>query len=311
MATSSGAIRGGFGHAVSRIEDTIGVRLLTRSARRHKALRMPDKVELPVFVVDAFADRPFGGNPAAVVPVPQWPEGGLMQSIAAEMGLSETAFVRLRVPGAWDLRWFTPLHEVDFCGHATLATAHVLSRECGTMGPMDFHTRMGVLRVTRDGGALRLDIPALPPRPVAALPDGLAGLFAAPPGMIFRNFENLFCLLDDAWAVRRFVPDPGRLAALGATGLCITAPGADEVDFVSRYFAPGGGIPEDPVTGSTHATLVPFWAARLGRSTLRARQLSARGGALDCQILGDRVLLTGRAVTVLRGHLILPMPTAD
>ena len=267
---------------------------------------MPDTRGLPVFVVDAFADRPFSGNPAAVVPVPDWPDPGLMQAIAAEMNLSETAFVRHRSADGWDLRWFTPLHEVNFCGHATLATAHVLASEYGAAGRMAFHTRMGVLRVTPEARALRLDVPALPPEPVAALHDELAELFVTSPRGIFRNFENLFCLLDDAAAVRDFVPDFGRLAVLGPTGLCITAPGADGVDFVSRYFAPGGGIPEDPVTGSTHATLAPFWAARLGRGTLRARQLSARGGTLDCQMAGDRVWLTGQAVTVLRGSLVLP-----
>lgn len=264
---------------------------------------MTENPGLPVAVVDAFTDRPFAGNPAAVVAVPDWPDPGLMQAIATEMNLSETAFVRPRPAGGWDLRWFTPLHEVEFCGHATLATAHVLVSDHGVAGPMAFHTRMGVLTVTPRAGALRLDIPALPPEPVAALPGGLTGLFATPPRGIFRNFENLFCLLDDSAAVRGFVPDFGRLAVLGPTGLCITAPGADGVDFVSRYFAPGGGIPEDPVTGSTHATLVPFWAARLGRGTLQARQLSARGGALDCQLTGDRVWLTGQAVTVLRGRL--------
>ena len=267
---------------------------------------MPDKLDLSVFVVDAFTDRPFTGNPAAVVPVPQWPGDGLMQSIAAEMNLSETAFVRPRPSTGWDLRWFTPLHEVDFCGHATLATAHVLASENWAVGPMEFHTRIGVLRVTRDGAALRLEIPTLPPEPVTALPTALTGLFVRTPCLVFRNFENLFCLLDGPEAVRGFAPDMGQLAALGATGLCITAPGEEGVDFVSRYFAPGAGIPEDPVTGSTHATLVPFWAARLGRTTLYARQLSARGGVLDCQLAGDRVILEGHAVTVLRGTLRLP-----
>lgn len=269
---------------------------------------MADSSGLPVFVVDAFADRPFAGNPAAVVPVQAWPDPGLMQAIATEMNLSETAFARPRAAGGWDLRWFAPLREVDFCGHATLATAHVLKSEYGATGPMDFHTRMGVLRVSPAGGALRLDIPALPPEPMAALPEEMTGLFAAPPQAVFRNFENLFCLMKDARAVQGFVPDFGRLVALGASGLCITAPGVGEVDFVSRYFAPAGGIPEDPVTGSTHATLVPFWAARLGRETLRARQLSARGGDLGCRLAGDRVWLTGHAVTVLRGRLTLPSP---
>ncbi|MCC5963422.1 MAG: PhzF family phenazine biosynthesis protein [Rhodobacteraceae bacterium] len=268
---------------------------------------MPDKVDLSVFVVDAFTDQPFAGNPAAVVPVPQWPEDSLMQSIAAEMNLSETAFIRPRPVTGWDLRWFAPLQEVDFCGHATLAAAHLLASEYGAVGSMEFHTRVGVLRVTRDGAALRLDIPALPPEPVTALPTALTGLFVRTPCMVFRNFENLFCLLDGQEAVRGFAPNMGQLAALGATGFCITAPGVGGVDFVSRYFAPGAGIPEDPVTGSTHATLVPFWAARLGRGTLHARQLSARGGILDCQFAGDRVWLTGYAVTVLRGTLSLPV----
>ena len=267
---------------------------------------MAEPFDAQVFVVDAFTRRPFAGNPAAVVPVRAWPAPVLMQAIAAEMNLSETAFVRPRPEGGWDLRWFTPLHEVAFCGHATLATAHVLAHELDMPGALDFHTRVGGLHVVPEGDALRLDIPALPPRPLQRLPAGLEDHFTPPPCALFRNFENLFCLLRDADAVRGFLPDFARLAGLGPVGLCITAPGTGGADFVSRYFAPGGGIPEDPVTGSTHATLVPFWAARLGRSTLTARQLSARGGEIRCRLAGDRVWLTGHAVTVLRGTLSLP-----
>ncbi|WP_308917952.1 PhzF family phenazine biosynthesis protein [Jannaschia sp. LMIT008] len=258
--------------------------------------------------VDAFADRPFAGNPAAVVILDDWLAEPTMGAIAAENNLPETAFARRRPDGDWDLRWFTPTQEVDFCGHATLATAHVLMAEDGHDGPVSFHARVGTLRVARDGGGYAMDVPSLPPDALDDPPPELDGAFDRPPHALFRNFENLFADLGSEGAVRAFVPDLPRLTRLGRMGLCVTGRGdaASGADFVSRYFAPGGGIPEDPVTGSTHATLVPYWSERLGRTSLRAHQASARGGWLDCDLSGSRVTLRGRAVTFLAGHVRLP-----
>ena len=251
----------------------------------------------PLFTVDAFADRPFAGNPAAVMVVDEFPPDDLMQALAAEMNLSETAFCRPD-GGGFDLRWMTPVREVPFCGHATLATAHVLATEYGVAGPMVFSARVGRLVVTVEGDRYRLDVPALPPEPADAERAAAEAALGIPVRTLVRNFENLFAEVADAAAVRSATPDLARVAALSTGALCVTA--ADGDGFVSRYFAPAGGIPEDPVTGSTHATLVPFWAARLGRTEFVARQLSARGGTLACRLAGDRVEIAGAAVTVLR-----------
>jgi predicted PhzF superfamily epimerase YddE/YHI9 len=258
----------------------------------------------PILIVDAFADRPFAGNPAAVMlldaPLPE----RAMQAIAAEMAQAETAFAVARPDGGWDLRWFTPLCEVPFCGHATLAAAHALAETGRASGTLAFHTReMGVLRVGQEGkGLYALDLPRLDPGP-----GDLDALRPLVPGGLsaFRSFENHFVELGSEAEIRAFEPDLAAIARLGAFGLCVTAPGV-EADFASRYFAPGAGIPEDAVTGSIHATLVPFWAARLGRDRLEAVQASRRGGRLGCRLAGDRVILTGRAVTVLRGEIAMP-----
>lgn len=258
--------------------------------------------------VDAFADRVFAGNPAAVIVLNDWLPDKTMLAVAQENNLAETAFTRARIDGTWDLRWFTPTHEVDFCGHATLATAHVLTTEHGYRDPQTFHTRVGKLCVTVVEEGYQLDIPALPPEPLQKLPTELDGMFDAEPKRLFRNFENLFADLGDEEAVRSFEPDLMRIAKLGPIGLAITGQGANEndADFVSRYFAPGSGIPEDPVTGSTHATLVPYWAKRLDRKELSAFQASPRGGKLKCELSGDRVLLRGNAVTFMDAHIFLP-----
>lgn len=263
-----------------------------------------------MYQVDAFTDRPFSGNPAAVlVPEDDLPEA-LMGAIAQENNLSETAFARARPDGAWDLRWFAPAHEVDFCGHATLATAHVLMTEIGAEGPLVFHTRIGPLRVVQSGDGYRMTIPRLVPEPLEALPAEIAAGFDSPPVAVFRNFENLFADLGSAAAVRAFVPDLATLAGLGRVGLVVTGQEAEDgsADFVSRYFVPGAGIPEDPVTGSIHATLVPYWAGVLGRRDLLAYQASARGGWLDCALSEDHVTLTGNAVTFMEATLFLPTP---
>lgn len=260
-----------------------------------------------MYQVDAFTDRLFAGNPAAVLVLQDWLPEDVMQAIAEENNLAETAFVRPRPDGGWDLRWFTPAHEVAFCGHATLATAHVLYTSHEARGGLAFHTQVGVLKVERRDGGYLLDLPRLDPEPVAAVPAGIGGMLAVPPAAVFRNFENLFLDLGSADAVRAFVPDLVAIATLGPMGLAITGQvaGGGDADFVSRYFAPAAGIPEDPVTGSIHATLVPYWAARLGRDRLRAFQASRRGGWLDCELTQDRVLIGGNAVTYMEATIFL------
>jgi PhzF family phenazine biosynthesis protein len=266
--------------------------------------------ELSMWQVDAFADRVFAGNPAAVLILERdWLTDAVMQAVAAENNLAETAFAKPRAGGdGWDLRWFTPVHEAAFCGHATLAAAHVLAAELGVAGGLVFTTGVGELRVERDGEAYVLDIPAFQPKPLDDPPPALVELFPRGWRAAFRNFENLFVELEDEAAVRALVPDLPRVASLHPLGLCATARGAagGRYDFVSRYFAPGAGIPEDPVTGSTHATLVPYWAERLGRERLLAFQCSERGGELGCETISDRVRLRGCAVTFMEARVRLP-----
>jgi PhzF family phenazine biosynthesis protein len=265
---------------------------------------------MQMYQVDAFADRLFAGNPAAVLVLDEWLADDLMLAIAQENNLAETAFVKARSDGAWDLRWFAPAHEVDFCGHATLATAHVLlaSATADLDAPLVFHTRVGQLRVSKVRHGYRLDIPRLSPEPLDKLPLAVANIFDETPVSIFRNFENIFADLGSADAVRHFVPDLAAIASLGPVGLVVTGKEGDgsRAHFVSRYFAPGAGIPEDPVTGSIHATLVPYWAERLGLNRLVAFQASARGGWLDCELAEDRVFLVGNAVTFMEATILLP-----
>jgi PhzF family phenazine biosynthesis protein len=260
-----------------------------------------------IHVVDAFTDRPFAGNPAAVCVLAEPAEPGWMQRVAMEMNLSETAFPRpADAPDAdFELRWFTPKVEVALCGHATLASAHVLY-ETGAVPagrPIRFRTlRSGVLTVRRDGGLLAMDFPACPPDKADA-PEGLAEALGATPSWTGRNIQNdVLAVLDDAATVRSLAPDLSALAGIDARGICVTAAGTDH-DFVSRFFGPAVGIPEDPVTGSAHCMLAPFWAERLGRTRMRAHQASARGGDVDVTVEGDRVILRGSAVTVLEGTL--------
>lgn len=260
---------------------------------------------LTMYQVDAFSDRVFAGNPAAVLILGDWLPEDVMQAIASENNLAETAFARPNATG-WDLRWFTPVHEADFCGHATLATAHILATERGVDRELVFQTRVGELRVCMTDQGYCLDLPSFPPEPLHELPSPVAGCFADGQVTGFRNFENIFVELPDERAIRAFVPDLPRIAGIHPLGLVITARG-DAHDFVSRYFVPGAGIPEDPVTGSTHATLVPYWADKLGKRHLSAFQASARGGYLACELAGDRVLVTGRAVTFMKAEIRLPL----
>lgn len=261
-----------------------------------------------MFQVDAFTDQVFAGNPAAVLILEQPLDDGLMLALAQENNLAETAFAVPDGVGGWHLRWFTPAHEVNFCGHATLATAHVLATEYGAKGTLAFRTQVGPLRVTREGDGYCLDIPRLDPQPLETGSEALEALFTTPPKALFRNFENIYADLGSEAAVRAFTPDLPRIMQIDAGGLVITGRGEGGSDFVSRYFAPQGGIPEDPVTGSTHATLVPYWAKILGRDDLTAFQASARGGRLNCTLTKDRVLLRGNAVTFMEARLRLADP---
>lgn len=268
-------------------------------------------MSIPLLQVDAFADAPFAGNPAAVCLLDGPADEGWMQRVAAEMNLSETAFLHRAEtePGGFALRWFTPTVEVALCGHATLASAHVLY-ETGRLHadePARFHTASGLLTVTSAGdGALTMDFPATPLAPADDLPEELAHVFGVAPVWVGRSRFDLFIVVSDEAAVRGLDPDPAAVAALGSRGIIVTAQADEEraYDFVSRFFAPGSGVAEDPVTGSAHCALAPFWAARLGRDALAGYQASARGGLVLVRVRGDRVDLTGRAVTVLRGELL-------
>jgi PhzF family phenazine biosynthesis protein len=269
-------------------------------------------VTRPLFVVDAFAHGPFRGNQAAVVPLEpdDDPAAEWMQTVAAEMNLSETAYVRPRPDGAFDLRWFTPEVEVDLCGHATLASAHVLFETQRLAGdtPAEFHTRGGVLRATHEPeGAIQLDFPTAPPEP-CDVPAGLLDALGITKAESLETTGQFFMLVvPDAAIVRELEPDFRALAALpDVRGVYVTAPGNDGTyDIVSRCFAPRVGIDEDPVTGSMHCVLSAYWCDRLGKTELEAEQASARGGTMHVRIAGDRTLLLGHAVTVVRGDLLI------
>lgn len=263
-------------------------------------------MELPLYQVDAFAERPFAGNPAAVCPLEAPLDAGLMQQVALENNLSETAFVVSRAGGGeYDLRWFTPGAEVDLCGHATLATAWVLFNRGGEAADrVRFHTRSGVLEVARRAdGMLAMDFPALPAEEVA-LPDGFAAAIGRKPVKFLRAVKNM-AVYDSEADVRAIEPDFDYIKRMEGYGLIVTAPG-DGCDCASRYFAPQVGVNEDPVTGSAHCTIVPYWAKRLGKPDIHARQVSVRGGDLYCRDLGDRTEIAGRAVLVIEGRLTLP-----
>ncbi|HYZ32658.1 MAG TPA: PhzF family phenazine biosynthesis protein [Crenalkalicoccus sp.] len=262
-------------------------------------------MRLPLYLVDAFADRPFAGNPAAVVPLDRWLPDALLQAMAAEHNLSETAFL-VREGAGWHLRWFTPVIEVEMCGHATLASAFVLATELGEAGPFAFRTRSGVLGVEREGERFVLDFPAMRAVP-AEPPAGLAEALGAAPREVWRA-RDWICVYDAPAQVAALSPDHGALAALpGGERVIVTAPGGPEgADVTSRYFAIKAGIAEDPVTGTAHVQLVPFWAARLGREALVCRQASARGGTLWCRLAGERVRMGGHAVLYGRGEIGLP-----
>jgi len=259
-------------------------------------------MKIPYFHVDAFTSRVFAGNPAGVCLLETWPPDDVLQRIAFENNLSETAFVIAR-DGWFDLRWFTPAVEVDLCGHATLAAAFVLFTHLAHAGPtVRFESKSGLLVVERAGDRLVLDFPARPAEPCPT-PEALTrGLGCTP--VEVRRARDYLAILPAAEDVRTLKPDLQALSELDCLGIIVTAPGAG-VDFVSRFFAPRAGIPEDPVTGSAHCSLIPYWSARLGKKHLTAQQLSARGGELFCEDAGARVKIGGRAVTYLRGEIEL------
>ena len=262
---------------------------------------------LPLYQVDAFADEVFQGNPAAVCPLPEWLPDETLQAIAAENNLSETAFL---VPGEdpVPLRWFTPRQEVPLCGHATLAAAFVvLTYLEPERDSVTFESRSGPLRVFRDDDGFALDFPALRAEGMDAVPDAL------PEGLgvdfvdvrVTHEDPNYLAILESQDVVADLQPDLWTLETLHPYGVAVSAPGT-ATDFVSRYFAPGYGIPEDPVTGSIHCALAPYWAERLGRERLSARQASERGGRLDLVVAGERVHIEGTAVTYMTGEIVVP-----
>jgi predicted PhzF superfamily epimerase YddE/YHI9 len=260
-------------------------------------------MRLPLYQVDAFTDRLFGGNPAAVVPLEEWLPAATMQAIAAENNLAETAFF-VREGADYALRWFTPTVEVELCGHATLASAHVIF---GWVEPerdrVRFRTlQAGTLTVARSGDGLALDFPAYPPAS-CTIPSELPSVLGKRPAEMQRCGERYLAVFEHRHEVAELKPDFVALRAHCHGRLIVTAPGADGVDFVSRFFAPGFGIDEDPVTGSAHCVLIPYWAKRLGKTRLDARQISRRGGVLSCALDGDRVTIAGRCVLYLEGTI--------
>jgi PhzF family phenazine biosynthesis protein len=261
---------------------------------------------IPLLQVDAFTDRPFHGNPAAVCLLDAPRDDTWMQAVAAEMNLAETAFVVPQGEG-YGLRWFTPTIEVDLCGHATLATAHALW-ETGRLAPERdalFDTRSGRLTATRRDGLIELDFPSTPADAAEAFVTGLADALGATPAWAGRSIFDLMAVFGTAADVRALVPDMARIADLPARGIIVTAPSDDGVhDFVSRFFAPAAGVPEDPVTGSAHCALAPYWAARLGQARLLGYQASRRGGTVRVEHAGPRVRLGGQAVTVFTAELL-------
>ena len=260
-------------------------------------------MEVPIYQVDAFSSRVFSGNSAAICPLKNWLADGVMQSIAAENNLAETAFFLPSGPNRYHLRWFTPACEVELCGHATLASAYVLFNELNQPGDrIFFDTKSGELTVQREGNRLTLNFPSRPPEKVTSPhPAVLSALGGPQPTEILaaRDYLVRYRSEDEVRALR---PDMQALTEVDRFAVIVTAPG-DDCDFVSRFFAPAKGVPEDPVTGSAHCTLVPYWAGRLEKTKLHARQVSARGGELFCELLNDRVEMSGEGALYLKGTI--------
>jgi PhzF family phenazine biosynthesis protein len=256
----------------------------------------------PIFQIDAFTTRRFAGNPAAVILMESFPEDSVMQAIAYENNLAETAFL-VREESNYRLRWFTPVTEVPLCGHATLASAAVVMERLEPERTRTiFHSASGPLIVTRTAGTYVMDFPARPSEPVAASPN-LAAALGVVPVEVFANAFNYLARLDSARTVRALTPDMTLISKLDRDGLIVTAPGDGDYDFVSRYFAPAKGIPEDPVTGGAHCMLTPYWAELIRKTEFRAYQASRRGGEIVCRLVGDRVEMEGACVFYLEGEV--------
>jgi PhzF family phenazine biosynthesis protein len=259
-------------------------------------------MKIPVYQIDAFTGRVFSGNPAAVCPLEEWPDDTLLQGIAFENNLSETAFF-VREGNVYHIRWFTPVAEVDLCGHATLAAAFVICRYFdSSVDNIPFRSKSGMLHVAREGDLLAMDFPSQPPRPCKT-PEALIGGLGKMPLEVLRS-EDYLALFSSEKDVIELNPDTRKLRDLDCRGVVVTAKG-EEVDFVSRFFAPKLGIHEDPVTGSAHCALTPYWAKRLAKKDLHARQVSRRGGELFCTDRGDRVVIAGRAAKFMEGYITL------
>jgi len=266
-------------------------------------------MKLPIYQIDAFTSKLFGGNPAAVCPLDQWLTDDVMQKIGIENNLSETAFFipdssRSAAEGVarYKLRWFTPAREIELCGHATLASAFVIFKYLNlTANAIEFDSMSGILTVTRNEDLITLDFPSIPVTPTALRSDLVEALGIAP--ALLYNSQRTLAVFENAEQILNMKPNLSKLAAIpDISGIAVTAPGVD-CDFVSRFFIPKFGIDEDPVTGSAHCILIPYWADRLGKSKLFARQLSSRGGELWCESLGDRVKMSGKAVEYMRGEI--------
>jgi PhzF family phenazine biosynthesis protein len=261
-------------------------------------------MRIPIYQVDAFTGELFRGNPAAICPLDRWLPDEVLQSIAAENNLAETAYYIPDGDG-YKLRWFTPAVEVDLCGHATLASAHVIFsiRRERTDSRASFLTKSGEVVVERDGELYALNFPSRAPVECPADPLLFDALGAKPTQLL--GARDYLCVFDSEDEVRALQPNMEKLARVDRFAVIVTAPGRD-CDFVSRFFAPAKGVPEDPVTGSAHCTLIPYWSNRLGKTKLHARQISKRGGELFCEDRGERVRMAGRAVTFLEGHIEIP-----
>jgi PhzF family phenazine biosynthesis protein len=259
---------------------------------------------IPIYQADAFTDKLFGGNPAAICPLDKWLPDNLMQTIAIENNLAETAFFVKNDTG-YKLRWFTPEYEIDLCGHATLASAHILFTQLGhNEDEIHFETvKAGTLTVKKDGDKYAMDFPSRPPIHIDA-PVGLVEALGEKQPLEVLRSRDYFLVYESESDIRDISPDFFALSKMDTVGVIVTAPG-DNSDFVSRFFAPGAGIPEDPVTGSAHCNLIPYWADKLGKTKLHAYQLSARKGELWCELKGDRVQMSGKAVTYLKGEIFV------
>lgn len=257
-------------------------------------------MDIPFYQIDAFTGRVFAGNPAGVCLLDRWIEDHVLQSIAAENNLPETAFL-VKAVGQYELRWFTPKVEIDLCGHATLASAFAIFENIDPDARrVDFQTKSGRLSVERRGDLLMMDFPSRRPQPCQR-PDHIADIMGIPPIQTFRS-RDLMLVYENEDQVRTLKPDLTKVASLDCFAVIVTAPGTKS-DFVSRFFAPAAGIPEDPVTGSAHCTLIPYWSERLGKKKLHALQLSERGGELFCEDRGERAAIGGRAATYLSGTI--------